>query len=84
MVIFPSGVLQVTGVDAAAGAFSGTGTLTLIGSANVSAQGSGTTAIGETFTFVGTFQNAGPSETATGTYTTQFQGVSGSGTWSIP
>jgi hypothetical protein len=85
MVILPTGVIQLTGVDASAGAFSGGGTLTLSGAASVVAQGAGGAANGGTFTFVGAFHNTGGAVTATGTYSTQAPGSSnGSGTWSIP
>ena len=85
MNIFPTGSIQLSGVDAIDGPFSGTGALTLTGAASVQAQGSGGAATGGTFTFSGTFQNAGGSVTAQGTYSTQFQGKSGgNGSWSIP
>jgi hypothetical protein len=85
MVIFPTGAIQLSGVDAIAGTFNGTGTLTLSGAASVMAQGSGGVANGASFTFVGTFQNSGGSVTATGTWSSQFQGRSGGGgNWSIP
>ena len=84
MNVFPTGAIQLSGVDVVSGPFSGTGTLTLTGAASVAAQGSGGAATGGTFTFVGTFQNPG-SVTAQGTYNTQFQGKSsGNGSWSIP
>lgn len=85
MNILPTGQIQLSGTDVVEGTFSGTGTLTLTGAASVAAQGSGGVSTGATFTFTGTFQNAGASVTAQGTYNTQFQGKSGgSGTWSIP
>jgi hypothetical protein len=85
MSIFPTGAIQLSGVDASAGTFNGTGSLTLSGAASVVAQGSGGAANGGAFTFVGTFQNSGGSVTAQGTWSTQFQGRSGGGgSWSIP
>jgi len=85
MAISPSGTLTITNTPSEDERFSGTGTVSLLGNATLSTViGSGVDATGETFAFTGTFHSNGGTLTASGTYTNQQAGQTGSGTWSIP